>query len=164
MQTLTTPLQFFNDVVVKDVEAFEKEPHSVRLLLHAVTSIHHLREWVFKAQHGDESELDAKERKKLWGAFNEELYKCDALKEIRELASNAKHFPPDLDAKGKPLAQQRTFDYTAPAANSPLHQIGWPEVTAKGEDGTDIGALRTIVREGFEFWQRKVENGEWGLQ
>jgi len=147
MQTLTTPLQFFNEVVAPDVAAFEKDPHSVRLAIHAVASLHHLRDWVFKAQ----PDIDKEERKRQ----REELLQCDAIKEIRELASNAKHFPPDQ-------AELRRFFFSAPAAPSPLRPT-WPEIFAETVDGADI-SLRLVVREAFEFWQGKVNKGEWGLK
>lgn len=159
MQTLNTPLDFFKYVVAEDIDALERTPSSVRLLFHAATSIHHLREWVFKAGKTPFENFDTD--------FCAALYRsCPALIVIRNLASNAKHFPPDLDAKGKPRAPKYTATHTAPAASSPLGPIAWgsvPEVTVTTEDGTDIEALQAI-RDGFEFWKKIVDNGEWGLR
>ncbi|GJH30228.1 hypothetical protein [Caballeronia novacaledonica] len=196
MQTLNTPLDFFNHVVRPDFEALEKNTTSARLLFHAATSIHHLREWVFKANDAvgkatpPELCKDCAEKRKeffranpnSYDAFNKNLYEsCPALKKIRDLASNAKHFPPDS-------AEKLTVTHTAEPATAPIRPLmdhGEPaiapirpffdsggnvsppsrlaDVTATNEDGVDIQALQAI-REGFEFWKKKVENGELGLR
>jgi hypothetical protein len=151
--TITTPRQFFNRVVVPDIEALKTNPHDVRLAFHASTSIHQLREWVFKANLTTHQSLSE---------YSQYLYaRCTFLYSVRTLASNAKHFPPGE-------AEILVVGTSAVSAHwdTPIVRCGESDqsmqlqVIAQKQDGSKEWMIPTIM-EGFQFWQNEFDVNGW---
>jgi hypothetical protein len=145
---ITTPQQFFDRVVVPDVEAFKANPEDVRLAFHAAISLHHLREWVFKSQPDPKPDFA--------GQWCPDLYKrCEALKFIRDLASNAKHFPPtqanvlEVGVSANPQGWDKSIWGVAK-----WDEVTQDQVIAKDEGGRSAWVVPVIL-DAFLFWSKE---------
>jgi hypothetical protein len=141
---ITTPSGFFDRVVAPDVADLKANVHDVRRAFHAAISLHQLPEWIFKAnltQYGDLSK------------YRESLYaRRPDLKRIRDLASNAKHFPPER-------ANKMSIGTSAgPALSLPNTTFCGPtqdQVLAKDEQGESQWVVPVIL-EAFDFWSKEM--------
>ena len=156
--TLTTPREFLDRIVVPDIEALMQAPHDVRLAFHASASIHHLREWVFKA--------GLTTYRGLSDYCENDLYiRCPDLKLIRDLASNAKHFPPDAGRAEKLVvgASAASTCWDSPTTMWDIAEWDKSEqmqVIAAKEDGSKEWMV-PILMKGFHFWKNEFDTNGW---
>jgi hypothetical protein len=156
-EPLTTPRGFFDRVVVPDIEDLKRNPEDVRLAFHAGTSLHQLRDWVYKA--GLVPQLS-------FSQFCESLYgRCPALSTIRDLASNAKHYPPDPEWAEKMdvgVSAAPTFWGSETALWDVAHwnQTTQMQVIARTEDGQSAWMVPVLLT-GYHFWEKEFETNGW---
>lgn len=156
---IITPKDFFNRVVELDCKEALENPDDVRHTFHACISLHHLREWVFKANL-----TKFKELKRYTEALED---RCEALSIIRTAANNAKHYPPDQTHTKKMeigTTVRRIGGYFAAA-----YFHGWggfPEgrlakqIVGVKEDGTWHNLTRAIELS-HDFWQKEFQDNGW---
>ncbi len=120
-------------------------------------SLHHLRERVFKA--GLTVHLD-------FSQYCGDLYhRCSDLKVIRDLASNAKHFPPD-PSKAEKMEVGVSAASTYPGAPTALWGVfhwGEPEqnqIIAQKDDGSKQWMI-PIIWNAYSFWEKEFLNNGW---
>jgi len=148
--SIQTPREFFDQVVTPDCEELRSNPGDVRIAFHASTSLHHLREWVLKASLTEHKRLDE---------YSPDLYqRCPDLKVIRDLASNAKHFPPD---PGK--AEKMEVGVSAASAIGCVARLGQSkqtQVIAKKDDGSRQWMI-PIILNAYSFWKKEFLDNGW---
>ena len=149
---LTTPRAFFQSVVVPDVDAVKRNPEDVRLALHAATSLHQLRDWVYKA--GLVPAVS-------WQEYCENLYRrCSALRSIRDVASNAKHYPADPSKAARLDIGVTAMPVSTVSEDPDTAQAMQVHVIAKNDSGLKAMVVPAVV-EGFEFWKKEFETHGW---
>ena len=155
--SIQTPREFFDQVVTPDCEELRSNPGDVRIAFHASTSLHHLREWVLKASLTEHKRLDE---------YSPDLYqRCPDLKVIRDLASNAKHFPPDPGKAEKMevgvSAAPTTWDSPTALWDVALWgQSQQNQIIAKKEDGSRQWMI-PIILNAYSFWKQEFLNNSW---
>lgn len=156
-KSIKTPREFFDRVVTPDWEELKKNPHDVRIAFHTSMSLHHLREWVFKA--GLTGHLDLSQ-------YCVDLYhRCSALKVIRALASNAKHFPPD-HGRAEKMEVGVSVAPTYPGAPTAIWAVfHWGEteqnqIIAQKDDGSKQWMI-PIILNAYSFWEKEFLDNGW---
>jgi len=155
--SIKTPREFFDRVVTPDWEELKKNPHDVRIAFHASISLHQLRDWVFKAY--------------LKGHLNfpqycEDLcHRCSDLKVIGDLASNAKHFPPNPKRAekmevGVSAAPTNWGDPTAIWGVAHWEKTERNQVIAQKDDGSKQWMI-PIIWNAYSFWEKEFLNNGW---
>jgi len=140
---INTARDFLTLIIEPDVEDAEANQHDIRLVIHALISLHQINEWHFNdmpVQYSSKSEyINALK------AHNEALYaECPVLDRLRELATNAKHCAPFS-------AGQELFGISAMDVGSPLTLIA----ISKDEAGSSEELL-PIIRGALIFWRARV--------
>ncbi|MGY6126830.1 hypothetical protein ACW9YV_15430 (plasmid) [Paraburkholderia strydomiana] len=128
---IETANDFLRVIVEEDVKDAIANPQSVRLIMHALISLHQMNDWHFN----DEPRQTSRK------AHSKALYDdCAALKRVRDLATNAKHCLPYEDT---PLER---FGNTAIEATVIT-------ITSKAGAGEDLTA---VMNAALKFWRSKL--------
>ncbi len=150
---IKSPREFFEVIVMPDFDDFYKNQGNIRLAFHVCMSIDHLADWIAKSLGQNR------------GNFLKAKYEeCADLEIIRNLSSNAKHFPPDR----APIMHVATTAASVPVDNFvnvdditdwDLHGAG-DQVIARMENGNKFWLLNPITS-AYTFWKREYENETW---
>ncbi|CAE6801928.1 hypothetical protein [Paraburkholderia domus] len=141
---ITTPRGFFDGVVAPDVADLRENVQDVRLAFHAAISIHQLPEWIFKAGLTQHVELSQ---------YRDSLYALRPdLKIIRDIASNAKHFPPE---RATPLNIGTSAGPALSFPDTPFFEPTQKQVLAKDEQGGSQWVIPVILA-AFDFWSKEM--------
>lgn len=150
---IITPRAFFERVVAPDCNDVFHTPNDVRLVFHACTSLHHLKEWVFQAGISGFKTLQD---------FNTDLNsRCPALIVIRELAVNAKHYPPgsadvmEIGVSSMPITYGSSMYGTLAYGNRKEDQVIAKTLIGRTE------ALIPTISDAYRFWQNEFKAKGW---
>jgi len=153
--SIQTPREFFNQVVTPDCEELKNSPGDVRIAFHASASLHHLREWVFKAGLTGYPNLSQ---------YSGDLYqRYPGLKVIRDIASNAKHFPPDRAEKMEVGVSAALTTFGSPTALWDVTRWGQSQqdqIIAKKDDGSRQWMI-PIILNAYSFWKQEFLDNGW---
>jgi hypothetical protein len=140
---ITTPREFFERIVVPDIEEMQADPSDIRRAVHATFSVNALGDWCVRAPRAS------------YASFRHLCAECPVLEEIRELAHNTKHYPPNAERNTK-LRFSHTAEAVAACADL---QAGWghysDRVVAKPEEGAVVDVYE-LVMQAFEFWRKRL--------
>lgn len=150
---ITTPRAFYERVVRPDCGEVFAKPYDVRLVFHACTSLHHLKEWVFQAAiTGFTTQA----------AFNADANaRCPELDVIRELANNAKHFPPtssepmNVGVSAVSMAYGQGLYGTLVYGNRVEDQVIAKTVSGRTE------VMIPIITKALYFWANEFQTNNW---
>ena len=147
---ITTPRAFFDHVVTPSVEAARRNLGDVGLAFQASTNLHSLKERVFKA-----GLVPGVAKSQFYADVNA---RCPAMRSMRTLAGNAKHWPPtdieklDVGVTAMPTGTPAGLEDAA--SSMQMHVI------ARAEDGQKILPVPAIL-EAFDWWKREFETNGW---
>jgi hypothetical protein len=145
---INTPQDFFKRVVTFDVEALNKNPEDVRLAFHAAISLHQISEWIWKAGLTPYKDLSQ---------FRCALYqRCPSLKTVRDLASNAKHFPPDANRAGTMNVGISEGPIISVPNTFPFGEETQVQVLARYEQGEGLWVIQVIAN-AYDFWVEEMK-------
>jgi hypothetical protein len=143
---ITTPRDFFDQIVVPDCEEFLSHPEDIRAGFHACISLNSLTDWVHKADPSKPRD---------WASTLRAKVNC--LERIRLIANNAKHFPSWTGEWeiGTSVTDTTLGSRMAILGFMRLSESGREAVFAKAADGSDEAWLFKLVAEALEYWKKE---------
>lgn len=155
--SITTPRQFFEQVVSHDVLDYAKDQSDLRKAFHACLSLDHLADWIANARNENR------------GSFLDKIYpQCPEIKAIRDISVNAKHFPPEPKRAPTIKTQEIKQSISIDEIDVPLDDmIGTlDDYGATPQIGIDVGDgknqwLILLINKAYAFWKKEYEAKKW---